>query len=139
MQLQSILRRQNSLITGLLELVQLDRVAEQKSLQPVCLSDIVPGVVSTYQPLAQEKALLLAYTVSNELPTVSCLDSWLKQIVINLLHNSIKFTPAGGQVWVRARPQGNYVSWNFATPVLALRPTRLLKSLTALSGSPSSR
>jgi len=45
--------RQNSLITGLL-VVQLDRVAEQKALQPVYLSEIVPGVVSTYQPLAQE-------------------------------------------------------------------------------------
>jgi len=56
------------LITGLLELVQLDRVAEQKSLQPVCLSDIVPGVVSTYQPLAKRKGVTLAYTVSNELP-----------------------------------------------------------------------
>ena len=119
--------RQNSLITGLLELVQLDRVAEQKALQPVCLSDIVPGVVSTYQPLAQEKGVTLAYTVSNELPTVSCLDSWLKQIVINLLHNSIKFTQTGGQVWVRARPQGNYVQLEVRDTGIGIAPNEIAK------------
>ncbi len=105
--------RQNSLITGFLDLVQLDRVAEQTTLQPVRLSDIVPGVVSTYQPLAQEKGIMLAYTVPQDLPEVSCLSAWLKQIVINLLHNSIKFTPTGGQVWVRSRLQGDYVQLEF--------------------------
>ena len=105
--------RQNSLITGFLDLVELDRYREQRSLQPVRLSDIVPGVVSTYQPLAQEKGITLAYTVPTDLPVVSCLDNWLKQIVINLLHNSIKFTQTGGKVWVRARPQGNYVQLEF--------------------------
>ena len=105
--------RQNSLITGFLELVQLDLVAEQAVLQPIRLSDIVPGVVSTYQPLAQEKGIMLAYTVPVDLPTVSCTGAWLKQIVINLLHNSIKFTPPGGQVWVRSRLQGDYVQLEF--------------------------
>ena len=100
--------RQNSLINGLLDLMQLDRVAEQTKLEPVRLSDIVPGVVSTYQPLAQEKGIMLAYTVPEELPAVSCLNPWLKPIVINLLHNNIKYTATGGEVWVRSSLQGDY-------------------------------
>lgn len=119
--------RQNSLITGLLELVQLDRVVERKAIQPVYLSEIVPGVVSTYQPLAQEKGLILAYTVPTELPAVSCLDSWVKQIVINLLHNSIKFTSSGGQVWVRARPQSNYVHLEFRDTGIGIAPHEIPK------------
>jgi two-component system, OmpR family, phosphate regulon sensor histidine kinase PhoR len=71
--------------------------------------DVVPGVVSTYQPLAQEKGILLAYTISDDLPTVACSTASLRQVVINLLHNGIKFTPSGGQVWVRAKQQGDYV------------------------------
>jgi two-component system, OmpR family, phosphate regulon sensor histidine kinase PhoR len=105
--------RQNSLINGLLDLMQLDRNPEQSPFQPVRLSEIVPGVVSTYQPLAQEKGIMLAYTVPEDLPAVSCPSTWLKQIVINLLHNSIKFTLTGGQVWVRARLQGDYVQLEF--------------------------
>ncbi|MDZ8187597.1 MAG: DICT sensory domain-containing protein [Nostoc sp. ChiSLP02] len=105
--------RQNSLITGLLDLVQLERDLEGTSLEAVRLSEIVPGVVSTYQPVAQEKGIMLAYTVPTELPAVWCVTGGLRQIVINLLHNSIKFTPNGGQVWVRARAQGDYVQLEF--------------------------
>ncbi|NEU75881.1 ATPase [Hassallia byssoidea VB512170] len=100
--LNNLCDRQSSLITGLLDLVELERNLDLTTLESVRLSDIVPGVVSTYQPLAEEKGILLAYTVPNDLPAVRCVTGRLRQIVINLLHNSIKFTPNGGQVSVRA-------------------------------------
>ncbi|HEY9691951.1 MAG TPA: DICT sensory domain-containing protein [Oculatellaceae cyanobacterium] len=105
--------RQNSLITGLMELSQLDRATEQISLQPLNLSDIVPSVVSTYQPLAQEKGIQLGYTVPDHLPPVLCLETWLRQVAINLLHNSIKYTPPGGIVSVLAKLQGDYLQLEF--------------------------
>ncbi|WP_088242169.1 DICT sensory domain-containing protein [Calothrix rhizosoleniae] len=102
--------RQNSLINGVLELVQMERSLDKTALEAVQLADVVPGVVSTYQPLAQEKGMMLAYTIPNELPPVQCVTGGLKQIVINLISNSIRFgTSNGGQVWVRARLQGDYV------------------------------
>jgi signal transduction histidine kinase len=104
--------RQNSLITSLLDLVSLDQMGEV-TLQPLFLIEVVPGVVSTYQPLAEEKGVRLAYTVPESLPAIACLNAWLRQIVINLLHNGIKFTPRGGQVWVRAKQQGDYVQLEF--------------------------
>jgi signal transduction histidine kinase len=101
--------RQSSLITSLLDLVHLDQVVDQSALPALRLSDVVPGVVSTYQPVAEEKGIQLAYTVPEDLLPAACMSNWLKQIVINLLHNAIKFTPTGGQVWVRAKQQGEYV------------------------------
>jgi len=101
--------RQGSLISGVLDLVQLESGADQVQMEPLRLSEILPGVVSTYQPLAQEKGVMLGYVVPEDLPPISCSTNWLKQIVINLLHNSIKFTPQGGQVWVRAKQQGDLV------------------------------
>lgn len=105
--------RQSALITSVLELIQLENAENQSSMQPLRVVDIVPSVVSTYQPLAQEKGILLAYNISDELPAVSCLSSWLRQVVINLLHNGIKFTSSGGKVWVRSRRQGDYVQLEF--------------------------
>jgi hypothetical protein len=101
--------RQNSLITGLLDLVQLDDDPQPTLIPSVQLADIVPGVVSTYQPLAQEKGIQLGYTVPANLPSVLCVEAWLRQILINLLHNSLKFTLPGGQVNVRATLQSEYV------------------------------
>lgn len=103
--LSSQCERQNSLIHGVLDLAQIERNREGMSLEAVNLADIVPGVVSTYQPIAQEKGIMLAYTVSNELPSVWCVHGGLKQILIHLLANSIRFTSSGGQVWVRGRVQ----------------------------------
>lgn len=119
--------RQNSLINGLLELMQLESSAEQTVIMPLRLSDIVPGVVSTYQPLAGEKGIMLAYTVSTDLPAVYCSPAWLRQIVINLLHNSIKFTPTGGQVWVKASVQGDYVQLEFRDTGIGISPNDIPK------------
>jgi two-component system, OmpR family, phosphate regulon sensor histidine kinase PhoR len=119
--------RQGSLITSLLDLVRLDQMAEAATIQPLRLSDVVPGVVSTYQPLAEDKGIRLAYTIPEELPTIACLNTWLKQIVINLLHNGIKFTGRGGQVWVRAKQQGDYVQLEFRDTGIGIAPGEIPK------------
>ncbi len=107
--------RQTALINSVLDLLQLEHDASQET-QPLHLSEIVPGIVSTYQPLAQERGIGLFYTVPDTLPTISGLSTWIRQIVIHLLHNSLKYTPAGGQVWVQASQQGD-------TLVLEVRDT----------------
>ena len=101
--------RQSVLIAGLMTLVELEHNLETTTLEAVKLADIVPGVVSTYQPVAQEKGIMLGYTIPTDLPSVLCVNGGLRQIVINLLHNSLKFTANGGRVWVRAKVQGEYV------------------------------
>ncbi|MBD2773399.1 DICT sensory domain-containing protein [Iningainema tapete] len=119
--------RQNSLINGVLELVQLESNLEKMSLESVHLCDIVPGVVSTYQPLAQEKGIMLAYTVPTELPAVWCVSGGIKQIVIHLLSNSIKFTENGGQVWVRASVQSDYVQLEFRDTGIGIAESEITK------------
>jgi two-component system, OmpR family, phosphate regulon sensor histidine kinase PhoR len=91
--------RQNSLVNGLLGLLQLDTPAEVEYLR---LDDLVPGIVSTYQPLAEEKEIQLGYTIPANLPPISCPKSWFRQIIINLLNNSLQFTPPKGKVFVQA-------------------------------------
>jgi signal transduction histidine kinase len=119
--------RQNSLITGLLDLVHLERNLQESSLESVSLADIVPGIVSTYQPIAQEKGIMLAYTIPTDLPSVWCISGGLRLIVINLLHNSIKFTPSGGQVWVRGRVNGDYVQLEVRDTGIGIAETEISK------------
>lgn len=97
--------RQSSLINGVLDLLQLERSLSTATPEAVKLFDIVPGVVSTYQPIAQERGIRLAYTVPNNLPPVSCPESWVRQIVIHLLNNSIRYTESGGEVWVTVQEE----------------------------------
>lgn len=91
--------RQNSLVSGLLGLLQLDTPTDAEYIR---LDDVVPGIVSTYQPLAEEKEIQLGYTIPANLPPISCPLPWFRQIIINLLNNSLRFTPAEGRVFVQA-------------------------------------
>jgi signal transduction histidine kinase len=119
--------RQNYLIIGLLDLAQLEQNLEETKLEPVRLRDIVPGLVSTYQPVAQEKGIMLAYTIPADLPPVWCVSGGLKQIVINLLHNSIKFTPKGGEVWVTASLHGHGILLEFRDTGIGISESDLPK------------
>jgi two-component system phosphate regulon sensor histidine kinase PhoR len=122
--------RQSNLITSVLDLLHLEDHADQALLQPIRLVDVVPGVVSTYQPLARERGIMLAYTIPDELPAVSCLRNWLNQIAVNLLHNAIKFTPQGGKVWVSAKQQGDYVQLEVKDTGVGIAPGELSRVFT---------
>lgn len=98
--------RQSVLVNGVLNLLQLEADLGQLPAKPVLLSVNLPGFVSIYQPLAQEKGVTLKYTIAENLPAIACPESWIKQIVTNLIDNSLKFTPTAGQVQVIAQPHG---------------------------------
>jgi signal transduction histidine kinase len=99
--------RQNALIAGVQELAEIDRSTKTLSVQPVYLEEIVPGIVSTYQPLAEEKGIRLGYTIPAGFPPVFCPSPWLRQIIVNLINNSLKFTFPNGQVYVQASQIGD--------------------------------
>ena len=98
--------RQNAVISGLLELLQLDNSTQADTIQ---LDEFVPGIVSTYQPLATEKQIQLGYTIPASLPPIIFPASWLRQIIIQLLNNSLQFTQPQGRVNVQAILKGENV------------------------------
>jgi two-component system phosphate regulon sensor histidine kinase PhoR len=102
--------RQNSLLTGLQELLQIDQSPlTVDAHESVRIEDCVPGVVSIYQPIAEEKGIALGYTIPGDYPAITCSAADLRTILQHLLHNSLKFTPKGGKVYVKAHRQGQTI------------------------------
>ncbi|PSN19058.1 hypothetical protein C7271_09315 [filamentous cyanobacterium CCP5] len=94
--------RQSALIQGVLNLLQIETSFGETRPDPIKIGTVVPAVVSTYQPLAAEKGIDLSCTMPDHLPDITCPESWLRQIMIHLLSNSIRFTHRGGKVSVSA-------------------------------------
>jgi signal transduction histidine kinase len=94
--------RQSLLLTGLQELIQFTQNLSPAIDRNLKLDDLIPGIVSTYQPLAEEKGILLGYTIPPSLPAVAMPEACLRHILLNLLSNSLKFAPNGGRIQVQA-------------------------------------
>jgi two-component system, OmpR family, phosphate regulon sensor histidine kinase PhoR len=119
--------RQTSLINGVTRLLAIDRSPDPGEIVPIYLSQIIPGIVSTYQPLAEEKGIRLGYTISADLPPIICIEAWLRQITIDLLHNGIKYTPDGGQVFVQASSHERYIQLEFRDTGIGISPLEINK------------
>ncbi len=81
--------------------IELGRVSLR--LEPIALDDVVDSVLAIIGPRAESARVTLATELPGALPPVSADRDRLAQILINLVDNAVKYTPAGGRVTVRAR------------------------------------
>jgi signal transduction histidine kinase/GAF domain-containing protein len=81
------------LINDLLDFSKLEAGQMPVYLQLLDPDDIVIEVIETLRPLADEKSMKLKYNIEKNLPSVYVDPDKLKQILINLISNAIKFTP----------------------------------------------
>jgi CheY-like chemotaxis protein len=87
-----------SLIADVLDLARLQ--AEQLSLRlaPVDLEEICAASLRLVQPSAQKRRIMLVSTRGGSTSMVVADARRLKQVLVNLLANAVKFTPEGGTV-----------------------------------------
>jgi signal transduction histidine kinase len=89
-----------SLVNDLLDVSKLEAGKFTLTPAPVDLNEIVGQCVALMQPQAQRSRVVMRSSPSASLPRISADVRSIRQMLFNLLANSVKFTPAGGQVIV---------------------------------------
>jgi signal transduction histidine kinase len=98
------------LINDLLALVRLESGRMDVKREPLEIAGFVRGLASAARQVADDKRLKLETHVDPQLGAVLADRDKLEKIVLNLVFNALKFTPAGGQVELRAEKQdGEFV------------------------------
>ena len=94
------------LVAELLTLARVESGAEEMRPVPTAPNEIVAGA-SRFRPLAERAGLSLEISDNDALPDVLADGDRIGQVVSNLIHNAVKFTPPGGRITVGAdrRPQ----------------------------------
>jgi two-component system cell cycle sensor histidine kinase PleC len=77
--------------------------------EPVNVSPLVEEAFRLVRKRAETSGLMLFADIDDDLPEVLADPRALKQILLNLMSNSIKFTPSGGRVCVRAEQEDDGV------------------------------
>jgi signal transduction histidine kinase len=94
------------LINDLLDLVRLESGVMQVKSEPVEVAHFIKGIGSAARQVATDKRIRLETHAAPDLGTVLVDRDKLEKILLNLVFNALKFTPAGGRVTVRAEKQG---------------------------------
>jgi signal transduction histidine kinase len=98
-----------SLINDLLDLAKIESGRIEVKSSRVSLGSLVHEVVEALRPVAAEKVIALETTLRE--PSILVWADWHKinQVLMNLIGNAIKFTPAQGRVTVSASSNGESV------------------------------
>lgn len=90
------------MVTELLELSRIESGRLSLDLQPVAPCDLLNSASRRMQLQAERAALSLRVECPNDLPKVKIDSQRLEQVLVNLIHNAVKFTRAGGEVVLEA-------------------------------------
>jgi PAS domain S-box-containing protein len=92
-----------SMIDDLLEVTGLETGKLTVELESVSVIDAMADTCNTLQETARAKGVALSCEPALDLPPAYADQTRLRQVLIILIDNAIKFTPAGGAVTLRAR------------------------------------
>jgi signal transduction histidine kinase len=87
------LSRLRILIDDLLDLSQIEMGQATVRLEPVSLGNVIAKTIEDLHPFSSERRVSIVTSLPSELPLVCADLEKLRQILLNLLHNAVKFTP----------------------------------------------
>ncbi len=95
------------LINDLLDISKIEAGKMELTYEAVDLNQLVSETVALLQPQANAERIIIRTSLSRAVPRVVADARSIRQIILNLVSNAIKFTPANGQVIVSTVYEGN--------------------------------
>jgi two-component system phosphate regulon sensor histidine kinase PhoR len=107
--IQTHATRLTNLVSDLLTLSELEVKGTALNLVSVELTDVVGHCCQLLRPQAEDRQITIDTTSVSSLAVLADRQR-LEQVLVNLLDNAVKYTPAGGQVTVQATVDDNQVT-----------------------------
>ncbi len=98
-----------NLIDDLLDLSKIESGKMDMVFLPLELKPIVQRVIGILDQSARDKSLAVSNEISDSLSRVLADEKRLSQVLLNLLDNALKYTPAGGSIKINARATEKYI------------------------------
>jgi two-component system phosphate regulon sensor histidine kinase PhoR len=110
------------------ELVELSRIESGKvplQLKSVLPEELLSVATDRLRLQAERSGLDLYLNCQSNLPPVLADPPRMEQVIVNLLHNAIKFTPSGGEIRLSAQQDGDVVIFSVNDTGVGISPDDL--------------
>src|SRR5438132_1332415 len=116
------IKRMTELVEALLTLARADEGIAPLHREPVDLREIVEEARETGELLAEEAGVRMEMTTPAE-PVVMSVDATrIRQLILNLVTNAVKYTPAGGSVRLQLGPANGKLTLSVADTGIGIAP-----------------
>lgn len=95
--------------TELLELSRIESGQVPLELKAVSPSKLIHSAADRMKMQAERAGLAIRVDCAPDLPNIRADLPRLEQVLVNLIHNAVKFTRPGGEVTLTASPEGNFI------------------------------
>jgi signal transduction histidine kinase len=82
-------------INGLLDLAKIEAGRMELRMEPVRIDELIQGAFSTVEPMLKEGHVQLIHEIAPGIPTLNTDRDKLRQVILNLVGNAVKFTEEG--------------------------------------------
>jgi signal transduction histidine kinase len=103
------IRHLSNLVENILDLSRIEAGELKLNRRKTDVNRLVSGILRDFRPLAEERGITLSFRKA-VLGRVMMDPDRMKQVIINLLDNSLKFTPHGGRITVSTRRMQNQLA-----------------------------
>jgi two-component system phosphate regulon sensor histidine kinase PhoR len=90
------------LIENLFDVSRIEAGTFRIELSQSDLAELIHSVVETMEAHAAKRGITISTSIDKGIPPIFLDDHRIRQVLINLVSNSIKFTPRGGKIEIRA-------------------------------------
>ena len=128
-----------AILSDILDLAAIEAGKEELSLQLIAIDRLCRSAMQLVQANAQQKNIRLLRSIEQGVEGVRADQRRFTQVLINLLDNAVKFTPAGGTVGLevtleRAQNHIQFVVWDTGIGIAATDYARLFRPFTQIDG-----
>ena len=106
--------RLTQMVAEITELSRIETGKAELELAPTNLNLLIEGAIGQLNPLAERQQVTIATELDANLPMITIDGDRIRQTVINLVHNAIKFNHPGGKVTISTRSNKDSVIVNVA-------------------------
>lgn len=105
-------KRMQKLIEDFLDVSMIEAGKLSLSREPIRAGAMIAGIRSMIDRAARAKGVVLEVAPNDPDPMLDVDESKIRQVLINLVRNSIEHSNPGGRIWISTHHAGNYLTFS---------------------------